>query len=49
MGSETIAGGSEAEPASTQTVASTKQAEIAAQQLHDLGVKLKQLVQRFKV
>ncbi len=35
--------------ASTQTVASTKQAETAAQQLHDLGQKLKQLVARFKV
>lgn len=35
--------------ASVQTVASTKQAEIAAQQLHELGVKLKQLVGRFQV
>ncbi len=35
--------------ASTQTVGSTKQAEVAAQQLHDLGQRLKQLVERFKV
>ncbi len=35
--------------ASTQNVASTKQAETAAQGLHDLGQKLKQLVERFKV
>lgn len=35
--------------ASAQTVASTKQAEIAAQQLHELGLKLKQLVGRFRV
>ena len=35
--------------ASTQTVASTKQAETAAQQLHEVGRKLKQLVERFKV
>jgi methyl-accepting chemotaxis protein len=35
--------------ASTQTVANTKQAEIAAQQLHQLGQKLKDLVSRFKV
>ena len=31
--------------ASTQTVASTRQAESAAQQLHHLGLKLKQLVE----
>ncbi len=35
--------------ASTQNVASTKQAETAAQGLHDLGQKLKELVERFKV
>jgi methyl-accepting chemotaxis protein len=35
--------------ASTQTVASTRQAEAAAQQLHDLGQNLKMIVDRFKV
>jgi methyl-accepting chemotaxis protein len=35
--------------AGAQTVASTKQAEIAAQQLHEVGQKLKQLVTQFKV
>ena len=35
--------------ASTQTVASTRQAETAAQQLHVLGQKLKELAERFKV
>lgn len=35
--------------ASTQTVASTRQAEAAAQQLHELGQNLKQMVERFKV
>ncbi|MBI2987997.1 MAG: methyl-accepting chemotaxis protein [Deltaproteobacteria bacterium] len=35
--------------ASTQNVASTKQAETAAQNLHDLGQKLKQLVEKYKV
>lgn len=35
--------------ASTQAVASTKQAETAAQQLHQLGQRLKDLVVRFKV
>ena len=35
--------------ASTQTVASTRQAEAAAQQLHELGQNLKQIVERFKV
>ena len=35
--------------ASTQTVASTRQAEDAAQNLHDLGKKLKGLVGQFKV
>jgi methyl-accepting chemotaxis protein len=30
-------------------VASTRQAEAAAQQLHELGQKLKLLVERFKV
>ena len=34
---------------STQTVASTRQAETAAQQLHQLGQKLTDLVARFKV
>ena len=32
--------------ATTQNVASTKQAEIAAQSLHELGKKLKGLVER---
>ncbi len=35
--------------ASTQVVASTRQAETAAQSLHDLGQKLKELVGRFKI
>jgi methyl-accepting chemotaxis protein len=35
--------------ASTQNVASTKQAETAAQSLHDLGQKLKKLVEQYKV
>ena len=35
--------------ASLQTVTSTKQAETAAQRLHDIGQQLKQLVGRFKV
>jgi len=35
--------------ASAQNVASTKQAETAAQGLHELGQKLKQLVERYKV
>ena len=35
--------------ASTQNVASTKQAETAAKNLHNLGQKLKQLVERYKV
>ncbi|MGH8056116.1 MAG: methyl-accepting chemotaxis protein [Candidatus Entotheonellia bacterium] len=35
--------------ASTQNVASTKQTETAAQNLHELGQKLKQLVERYKV
>ena len=35
--------------ASTQTVASTRQAETAARQLHELGQHLKDLVGRFKV
>ncbi|MEX2090220.1 MAG: methyl-accepting chemotaxis protein [Bacteroidota bacterium] len=35
--------------ASTQNVASTKQAETAAQNLHQLGEKLKQLVEQYKV
>jgi methyl-accepting chemotaxis protein len=35
--------------ASSQTVASTRQAEAAAQQLHELGQHLKQVVERFKV
>lgn len=34
---------------STQTVTSTRQAELAAQNLHELGQKLKALVGRFKV
>lgn len=35
--------------ASTQTVASTRQAETAAQQLHELGQRLKQVVSQFTV
>jgi methyl-accepting chemotaxis protein len=35
--------------ASAQNVASTRQAEAAAQNLHELGQKLKQLVQQYKV
>ncbi len=35
--------------ASTQNVAGTKQTEIAAKNLHDLGQKLKQLVERYTV
>jgi methyl-accepting chemotaxis protein len=35
--------------ASTQHVAGTKQAETAAQNLHDLGQKLKRLVEQYKV
>jgi len=35
--------------ASTQTVASTRQAESAAQQLHELGQNLKLIVDRFRV
>lgn len=35
--------------ASTQNVASTKQAETAAHSLHELGQKLKQLVEQYKV
>jgi methyl-accepting chemotaxis protein len=35
--------------ASTQNVASTKQAETSAQNLHDLGLKLKQLVEHYRV
>jgi len=35
--------------ASTQNVASTKQAETAAQNLHDLGQKLKRLVEQYQV
>lgn len=35
--------------ASSQTLASTRQTEVEAQRLHDLGQKLKQLVERFKV
>ncbi len=35
--------------ASTQNVASTRQAETAAQNLHELGQKLKQIVERYKV
>jgi methyl-accepting chemotaxis protein len=35
--------------ASAQNVASTRQAEVAAQNLHELGQKLKQLVQQYKV
>jgi PAS domain S-box-containing protein len=35
--------------ASVQNVASTRQAEVAAQNLHELGQKLKQLVEQYKV
>jgi methyl-accepting chemotaxis protein len=35
--------------ASTQNVAGTKQTETAAQNLHDLGQKLKQIVERYTV
>jgi methyl-accepting chemotaxis protein len=35
--------------ASTQTVVSTRQAEAAAQQIHDLGQNLKLIVDRFKI
>jgi methyl-accepting chemotaxis protein len=35
--------------ASTQNVTSSKQSEIAAQNLHELGQKLKQLVERYKL
>jgi len=35
--------------ASVQNVAGTKQAEVAAQQLHELGQKLKQLAEQYKV
>ena len=35
--------------ASTQNVAGTRQAEVAAQGLHELGVKLKQLAAQYKV
>ena len=35
--------------ASTQNVASTRQAETAAQNLHELGQKLKQLVEQYRV
>ncbi|MBI4444203.1 MAG: chemotaxis protein, partial [Acidobacteria bacterium] len=35
--------------ASAQNVASTKQAETAAQSLHELGQKLKQLVEQYQV
>lgn len=35
--------------ASTQNVASTRQAETAAQNLHELGLKMKQLVEQYQV
>jgi methyl-accepting chemotaxis protein len=35
--------------ASTQNMAGTRQAEAAAQNLHELGLKLKQLVERYKI
>ncbi|MGR9012269.1 MAG: methyl-accepting chemotaxis protein [Gammaproteobacteria bacterium] len=35
--------------ASAQNMAGTKQAEVAAQNLHELGLKLKQLVDRYKI
>jgi methyl-accepting chemotaxis protein len=35
--------------ASTQNVAGTKQAEIAAHNLHELGEKLKQLAEQYRV
>jgi methyl-accepting chemotaxis protein len=34
--------------AGTQTAASMHQAEIAAKNLHELGIKLKELVERYK-
>ncbi len=34
--------------ASTQNMAGTKQAEVAAQSLHDLGLRLQQMVERYK-
>jgi methyl-accepting chemotaxis protein len=35
--------------ASMQNVAGTKQAEVAAQQLHELGQQMKQLAAQYKV
>jgi methyl-accepting chemotaxis protein len=35
--------------ATTQNVAGTRQAEVAAQRLHELGVKLKQLAEQYRV
>jgi methyl-accepting chemotaxis protein len=35
--------------ASSQNVAGTRQAEVAAQQLHELGQRLKQLAAQYKV
>jgi methyl-accepting chemotaxis protein len=35
--------------ASTQNVAGTRQAEVAAQNLHELGLKLKQLAEQYKL
>jgi methyl-accepting chemotaxis protein len=35
--------------ASTQNVAGTRQAEVAAQSLHELGVRLKQLAEQYRV
>lgn len=35
--------------ASTQNVTGTKQAEVAAQGLHDLGLKLKERAEQYKV
>jgi len=35
--------------ASSQNVAGTQQAEVAAQSLHELGQKLKQLASQYKV
>ncbi|MDP2371984.1 MAG: chemotaxis protein, partial [Rhodoferax sp.] len=35
--------------ASVQNVSGTKQAEVAAQGLHELGVRLKQLAAQYKV
>jgi len=37
------------EQASAQNVAGTRQAETAAQNLHELGAKLKRLVERYQV